>query len=124
MNQEIKTKWVAALRSGKYRQGKGLLRQEPAEGGDDQFCCLGVLCDVLIHEGLYHPVIMIDEAGVTNYDGEGGILTEKAAEIAGLSRGNPRVRIPDHDGTIGLAYLNDYGNRDFNEIADLIDAQL
>ena len=33
--------WVAALRSGKYKQGTGRLR-----GKDDTYCCLGVKCDV------------------------------------------------------------------------------
>jgi hypothetical protein len=41
MNAELKVKWIAALRSGKYRQGLGRLR-----GGDNSYCCLGVLCDV------------------------------------------------------------------------------
>lgn len=42
MNPEIKAKWVAALRSGKYQQTEGTLNR-PLTGG---FCCLGVLCDV------------------------------------------------------------------------------
>lgn len=41
MNQEIKARWVTALRSGEYKQGIGMLRRE---NGD--FCCLGVLCDL------------------------------------------------------------------------------
>jgi hypothetical protein len=41
MNTEIKEKWVVALRSGDYKQGKGRLRQ------DGNYCCLGVLCDVI-----------------------------------------------------------------------------
>lgn len=34
-------KWVLALRSGKYQQGSGVLRSEKNE-----FCCLGILCDI------------------------------------------------------------------------------
>lgn len=41
MNQELKTRWVAALRSGEYQQGRAVLRQ------NSQFCCLGVLCDLV-----------------------------------------------------------------------------
>lgn len=41
MDAELKTKWVEALRSGKYRQAKSILRNK-----DGAFCCLGVLCDV------------------------------------------------------------------------------
>ena len=40
MNKDIKTLWVAALRSGDYEQAQGVLKRD---GG---FCCLGVLCDL------------------------------------------------------------------------------
>lgn len=40
MKAKLKAKWVEALRSGKYEQGKYYL----SKGG--KFCCLGVLCDV------------------------------------------------------------------------------
>lgn len=61
MNPKIKKKWVKALRSGKYKQGRGGLltkkntewdpRDAAFEKGlvwpkQDQYCCLGVLCDV------------------------------------------------------------------------------
>lgn len=46
MNKELKTKWIAALRSGEYKQGTNVLRDE-----DNRFCCLGVLCDLMIKEG-------------------------------------------------------------------------
>lgn len=42
LNQEIKTKWLEALRSGAYNQGKGCLKNKNCE-----YCCLGVLADVL-----------------------------------------------------------------------------
>lgn len=42
MNQEIKEKWLKALRSGKYKQGKYYLRNNKNE-----FCCLGVLCNLV-----------------------------------------------------------------------------
>ena len=43
MENELNEKareWVAALRSGKYKQGKGALSTE------DRFCCLGVACEI------------------------------------------------------------------------------
>lgn len=40
MKPEIKQKWIAALRSGEYEQGKAFLKY------DNKFCCLGVLCDL------------------------------------------------------------------------------
>ena len=53
MKDSLRKQWVAALRSGKYKQGDGKLRQleldketcEPT--GNEQFCCLGVLCDLV-----------------------------------------------------------------------------
>jgi hypothetical protein len=40
MDAELKTKWVAALRSGKFQQGDRALR------ANDRYCCLGVLAEV------------------------------------------------------------------------------
>lgn len=40
MKKTLKLKWIAALRSGAYKQGKGRLRR------GDSYCCLGVLCEV------------------------------------------------------------------------------
>lgn len=45
MKKSIATRWVKALRSGKYTQGKTALKD-----GDD-FCCLGVLCDIYDKSG-------------------------------------------------------------------------
>lgn len=45
MNQTIKEKWITALRSGEYKQGKDVLRS------GDEFCCLGVLCDLICPHG-------------------------------------------------------------------------
>ncbi len=41
MKKTIAMKWVAALRSGNYRQGTGQFRDR-----NNKFCCLGVLCDI------------------------------------------------------------------------------
>jgi hypothetical protein len=37
VDQEIKTLWVEALRSGYYKQGKNVLKD------NNRYCCLGVL---------------------------------------------------------------------------------
>jgi hypothetical protein len=41
MKPEIKAMWLDALRSGEYQQGQGVLRSE-----NNEYCCLGVLCDL------------------------------------------------------------------------------
>ena len=40
MKEALKKKWVEALRSGEFRQGKGKLRIT------DRYCCLGVLLEI------------------------------------------------------------------------------
>jgi hypothetical protein len=41
MDKEIKRKWIEALRSGDYKQGRGWLRDK-----EGNYCCLGVLMEV------------------------------------------------------------------------------
>ena len=45
MNADIKERWIAALTDGSYEQGQGKLRD-----GDNHFCCLGVLADLVAPE--------------------------------------------------------------------------
>lgn len=51
--------WVAALRSGKYKQAQEILRDD--KGG---YCCLGVLCEVLVEKGI---VVRLPEGNETSY---------------------------------------------------------
>lgn len=51
MNKDIKRAWVKALRSGKYKQGRKQLRN-----GNDEMCCLGVLCNLYAEA---HPLSLI-----------------------------------------------------------------
>lgn len=53
MDPRVKALWVAALRSGKYEQGESYLcrrrsLRQPELG--NEFCCLGVLTDLMIIE--------------------------------------------------------------------------
>lgn len=41
MDKEFAIKVAEALRSGRFKQGRGKLRSH-----DDRFCCLGVMCEV------------------------------------------------------------------------------
>lgn len=43
LNKKLKHKWLKALRSGEYKQGKGHLKDDFYGA---TFCCLGVLCEV------------------------------------------------------------------------------
>ena len=50
--KEVLELWVKALESGEYKQGHQLLNK------DNEFCCLGVLCDLAAKDGgqqwVYH----------------------------------------------------------------------
>lgn len=44
MKPEIKQLWIEALKSGRYKQGKGALRSI------NGYCCLGVLADLYVRD--------------------------------------------------------------------------
>lgn len=103
MKKEIADKWVAALRSGQYKQGREYLRR------GDQYCCLGVLCEVV-------EVEATETYPHFSYDGLMTFLPEVAQKRSGMK---------SRDGSLAgatecLAQLNDSGST-FNEIADLIE---
>jgi len=105
MKEEVKDKWVKALRSGEYKQGKN--RLEDKQGN---YCCLGVLCVLAQKEG-----VKID-------------LLSNPEQIIGVNIGDqPEVRrwasIKQMSGSYGPSSLvrdNDSGAT-FPEIADIIE---
>ena len=115
MNKQIKAKWVAALRSGKYIQTTGLLRR--SQPGDTlSHCCLGVLCD-LAPEGEWASDSVYSHSK-TDYSG--GALPEGVVKWAGLSSNNPVVLA---EPVRNLSDVNDSGAT-FDEIADIIEKEL
>lgn len=104
MNKEIKKKWIEALRSGRYKQGQARLRSV-----NDEFCCLGVLLDVLgegkweeSNYGKYYEINLQDH-----------VLDLVVREKVGLKDDDHRT----------LMVKNDRGYS-FNEIADWIEKNL
>lgn len=77
MNPELKAKWVEALRSGEYTQGRGWLCRE------GKYCCLGVLAD-LLHE--LRPSSS-DPLAQQTVDGYMSILSPCMLVPIGLSKG-------------------------------------
>lgn len=107
MNQQIKQRWIEALKSGKYQQGHYTLCY------NNKFCCLGVLTDLYIkeHGFQWHK----DVGGCWSFDGEGGVLPSSALAWAGLNDTNPMILgdcATDH---------NDGTNASFEEIAGYIE---
>ena len=109
MNEQVKEKWVNALRSGEYQQTQLYLHKE------DGFCCLGVLCDLYIKENNVEWEINGDEdSNYYKFQGNAASLPSSVIEWAGVEDHNPAI------GFIPLAVLNDRGST-FNEIADVIE---
>lgn len=109
MKLEIKEKWVEALRSGDYKQGKSQL------AFNDKYCCLGVLCELAFQEGIVEKT-KTDESNSTYYDNDWAYLPKKVMAWSGI-RNNSGAPL---SGT-ALSVLNDEENYTFDQIADVID---
>jgi hypothetical protein len=96
MNKELKAKWVKALESGRYKQGKNRL------SGGGYFCCLGVLRDIAFKGE--HCSVQGDYAN---------LLSRDIQKRAGLKKGTQNV----------LARMNDAG-KTFKQIANWIRSNL
>ena len=107
MNKSLKKKWTKALRSDEYVQGTNQL---VAPCGDyDEFCCLGVLCDVMGVEFEYGFSCLVI-AGTLH----SSTLPDSLLKEAGLNFGEQKE----------LMDLNDNEYWDFNNIANWIDENL
>jgi hypothetical protein len=119
MNAEIKTKWLEALKSGEYKKGVKALRTPTNE-----FCCLGVLCDLYQKEtgkgawnerGGFTP----DPEAVYGYaQWEYSVTPNEVREWAGLPTVNPNV--PNVD-KIATGWSSDASNLSLAEINDNTD---
>lgn len=124
MNPEIKKKWIAALRTGEYKQGKGVLRDR-----DDNFCCLGVLCDIYKDdvggvEWKYRPINPL----TADFSKDGYQLMDFSGAYIGFSHLPFVVRKwadidsdgGEYDNKNNLSNDNDRG-QSFLQIADIIE---
>lgn len=113
MKKSIMKRWVKALRSGKYEQGTKALRN-----ANNQFCCLGVLCDLSKKE-LHTRWKLALDGDTYRFKNQGGLLSNEVIEWSGIryenawswnSRGYRK----------SLIYLNDNG-WSFKNIANFIE---
>jgi hypothetical protein len=122
MDPGIRARWTAALRSGDIRQAREVLND-----GEGRCCCLGVLCDLAVADGVIEPAVYDEvEQSWVYLDGEARILPLAVACWAGIAGqkavdlANPVVMADGEPAP--LASLNDHGST-FAEIADLIDGK-
>lgn len=122
MDQQVKKKWIKALRSGEYKQGVGSLRR--IVEGEARYCCLGVLCE-LCPEGEWH---LKEKGGRYYYRSENskgrlGYLPGHVQKWAGLDR-SPEiegVNLTRHNDGSGVLNIE---QKSFEEIAGLIEKYL
>ncbi|MEV6638445.1 hypothetical protein AB0M54_47820 [Actinoplanes sp. NPDC051470] len=120
MNSDVKARWVKRLRSGDYPQGTGALQN------DKGFCCLGVLCEIAVEDGVIRPATP-DSHGDYVYDSRVSFPPASVTEWAGLESQNPDVRGFNQYGrsvNAPIADFNDLYGYDFVALADLIEQQL
>lgn len=109
------SKWLDALRSGRYSQGKDYLRC------GDNYCCLGVAAELF---DVPSSVDCLNESdGSPIYEFGGDVFEAPLQVLQNLALygfvGEPA---PDAEGILGcLTELND-GGKSFSEIADIIEA--
>lgn len=136
MRGEVLDEVVKRLRSGKYKQGQSALRLKAPEA--DAFCCLGVMCEIAVEEGVVErgPFDPDDRSywygGVE--EGNNIYLPDKVVDWAGIvSDVEKEMSLGDYwyeqRGSFGegkfdsLAVMNDDG-KTFLEIADWMEANV
>ena len=123
MNLEVQKKWVNALRSGEYKQGREALKVK------DTFCCLGVLCDLYSKEHNVGEWVQRDDFvdGFDYKEGDlpsaNGILPTHIMLWAGLKEKNPVVSGSSRVRIERLSRKNDAGTS-FSKIADIIEKEI
>ena len=128
MNTRIANKWIKALESGKYVQGKGVLKTGTTE--KPKHCCLGVLCELYMKEN--------PGEAEWEYNVDSGEFAFVLDDDVGLSLLPERIRywseMKSTDGTIpenfktgpraglrkDLASINDSPRGTFKKIAEYI----
>jgi hypothetical protein len=125
MNKRVMKKWIKALRSGKYKQGKGYLKQFNSKN-EPRHCCLGVLCELYDqqmkknHKKTLFTEHMIDSETVEfiSFNKHDGGLPKEVREWANMI--NPCGEFINKDRVEYLSDLNDDGKK-FSTIADIIE---
>jgi hypothetical protein len=115
-------KWLEALRSGKYMQGRSQLTTIDSNGKQYD-CCLGVACKVAIENGVPIKTSIENQPGNLRrvaYDDSWSILPTSVRQWLGMKSPAGSVR---RNGLLKLELtsMNDVGDS-FEKIADTIEA--
>lgn len=123
MNPEVKEKWLSALRSGEFTQGKNLLHKVNPETQEETYCCLGVLCAIAVKDGvieapLKRGIAQAAEEPYYVYASSTAFLPTQVQIWAGVDSDNGEFY--DDDNQDSLIRLNDDGIP-FTDIATVIE---
>lgn len=150
MKQAIMKRWVKALRSGKYRQTRGALRSRNKQNvAANNFCCLGVLCDLFAKEHSSAGWVSKSDESRTNLQRSRCAFVDEKTDICATSAGDLPLRVQQWAGIktasghfdvtkefsgllspatpglgptrANLAELNDEFKFDFSKIADVVE---
>jgi len=124
LKPEIKERWLEALRSGKYKQTTGYLRD------DDGFCCLGVLCDVVKNDKAV-KVKWAERAdrwvATTDYTFDGNrdeLPFSVATHVFADSNHNVDALVIRNDGSWNERRDKDMKKQSFKQIANIIERHM
>ncbi len=117
MDRVIGKQWCEALRSGKFKRGKGKLCT--VKGKTSKYCCLGVLCHIL--KTPYEKTI----------DGYKKYLSQSQNALPENVRINAKMYSSlgnnlknSYEGFTQLSRINDETNFTFKQIADIIEENI
>lgn len=136
LDPDFKATWLKALRSNRYQQTKGTLRQKFEKGYG--YCCLGVACNLVGNGKGWHVADNSSGYGAKRF-GWGDLSNDATMGFPFIDSAltvevNPNCLTDHHSGRYSdrpvkvnalstLIDLNDDG-RPFTEIADFIDKYL
>lgn len=102
MKKKIAMKWIKALRSGRYMQGKGKLRSKSGK-----LCVLGVLCDL---HARVHPETARKQKDPLKYLGQTQVLPIEVLNWSGMD--SMRGAFMEYTGQYNsLSRMNDNGEK-------------
>jgi hypothetical protein len=129
MKKEIAKKWIKALKSGKYKQGKSFLKQYDTKN-QPRHCCLGVLCE-LYNESMkknHKKTLTVKNSNIcpengyryVTFSGAGESLPPVVKKWAGMKSNYGDIDNQFYD---SLADMNDFG-KTFNTISNTIEKNI
>lgn len=117
LDPELKSKWLKALRSGKYMQGRGRLCSPYR--GISAYCCLGVLADVIDPKGWESFLVYNSWKYMTASLSLSSDIDKNTYNVLEQASSNSLNTVEDH-----LLSMNDVQGKSFSEIADWIEQNL